>query len=1028
VHSSRCALRSAVRTLSRIARTATVVAAIAACLAPPTPGLRAQSPADTESDLFKPVSDGPGIQGRIGHIGFPTFGRNTSISHVELFPYVLEDNHMYFADWRMFMNNYGQLGGNFGLGYRIRPWGGENIFGASLWYDADDSLEKLYQDVGISLEHLSDVFDVRLNGYLPVGETENRLADRLTNPRFVGNSLIYDRVLIYGTALGGVDYEVGMPLPATFLRQHNMRAYVGAYHFGGNDVDMISGGKARLEGNIIPSVEAQVLVTSDSYFGTNFSLGVSWAYYGKFERTETNRALRYDRMGEWVNRNYNVIVGKRKDVTVGVQALNPANGLPLIIQHVGPGGNSSGAVDDPWGSIAAAQAAGGDVILVHAGTVITENIVLQDGEVLIGQGDGLQDYLNVQGYGAVAIPRLGSGNAPVIQGVTGNAVTMANNSIFAGFRIESPTGHGIFANGVQNAVVSNVEINGAGGDGIYVQNGTGNFAFGNVEINNAAGSGFHLSGGSANVGFLGTINSNAGRSILIENTTDGLVNFSESVVNEDGGDGVLLSNNDADIVLDNLNIKNASGVGVEIRGGEGLVTLLNDTKITTAGDTGLLIADREGNTLVIDANVTASDGERAIEILNNDGETWFNDLTVKGKNETAVYARDSERLSMVTGTIESVGGPAIDFEDTELNVILSKVSSNGGPFGIRISGGEGTFAVSGTNALGSGGVIQDTDVGVLLENFETVGLSGMDIKQNGVGLQANNVEKLALTGMRVNENDSHALELLNVDEFHSISSYYIDNNSLDASIVWEASDSVARVINLNSNTIESDVGSAVRIEGLAGAAGSSLNVSFQGNAIRTTGNFATGLAVDWNGVLLANGISNGFQMTGNDSIGYSITTHGSALSQISIGNNLMYMDGDDNIAVEVNTGGPTELVLGGNQIAFDSTGSTGFDLSLAESADVAILSNTIIDEGGGATGMYFRSLNGPSTINVESNTLDFRGPGALIDRGIIFGTITDVVTLDGSRNNSILNATTPFFAPAGSTSGKLNINGQMLPQ
>ena len=217
---------------------------------------------------------------------------------------------------------------------------------------------------------------------------------------------------------------------------------------------------------------------------------------------------------------------------------------------------------------------------------------------------------------------------------------------------------------------------------------------------------------------------------------------------------------------------------------------------------------------------------------------------------------------------------------------------------------------------------------------------------------------------------------------------------------------------MNSNTIESDFGAAVRIEGLAGAAGSSLNVCFQGNADQAhAGNFATGLSIDWNGVLLANGISNGFHMTGNDSIGYSITTHGSALSQISIGNNLMYMDGDENIAVEVNTGGPTELVLGGNQIAFDWTGNTGFDLSPGRIGRRRHPQQYDHRRGGGATGMYFRSLNGPSTINVESNTLDFRGPGALIDRGIIFGTVTDTVTLDGSRNNSDPQRHDPLLRP-----------------
>lgn len=1023
--------RLAVRADSRfrhIRRAAAVILAVVVGATLPARCVHAQVESPS-SDLFTPVSDGPGIQFRTGHIAFPTFGRNTSITHAELFPYLLDDNQMFFGDFRMFLTNYGQLGGNVGLGYRTRPWGGTNIFGASLWYDADDSLGDLYQDVGISLEHYGELFDLRLNGYVPVGTTEQELADRLVNPRFVGNGMVYDRVLVYGTALGGVDYEVGVPLPSTVLRQHNLRFYAGAYHFGGNGVDLINGGKLRLEGSIIPSVEAQVAVTSDSYFGTNVTLGVSWTYFGGFERTETNQALRYDRMGEFVNRNYNVIVGKRKDVTVGVTAINPNTNLPYVIQHVGPGGNSSGTPDDPWGTIAAAQAAGGDVIIVHAGTIITEAIVLQDGEVIIGQGNGMQDYLNVAGYGAVAVPKVGtSTNAPVIQGVSGNAVTLANDSVFAGFIIDSPSGHGIFANGVHDAVVSNVQINGAGGDGLFVQNGTGDFLFHDVVVKNAAGAGLHVLGGAADIRYTGRIETNVGHSVLIADTADGLVDLTDAIIKDEGGDGVRLLNNDGDVILDNVTVTDASGIGVEIRGGEGAVTLLNDTKITDAAGAALVIAEREGNTLVNHADIEGADGQRGIEVTLNDAETWFNRVDVETTDATGIYTRDSDRVSIVAGIVDSDGGPALDFEDTVINMLLNKVSSKGGPFGIRISGGDGTFAIGGTAALGSAGTIEDADVGILLENFDTAGLASIDLKNNGVGLQADNVEKLALTNMRVTGSDSHALELLNVDEFHSVNSRYEDNGSLDATIVYEVSEAGNRVFNLSTNTIETDFGDAIRIEGLGGAAGSTLNVSMQGNAIKTHADFATGLSLDWNGVLLANMITNGIQTTGDDSTAYSIATHGAGLSQISIGSNVLFLDGDSNTGVQVTTSGPTELILGGNQIAFNGTGTTGFDFTLAESADVSILSNTLIDVGGGGTGMFFQSLNGPSTIEIEQNTLDFRGPGALIDRGIIFQSITDVVTLKGTKSNSVINATTPFFAPAGTTSGRININGQMLPQ
>ena len=979
------------------------------------------------NDLFQPVSDGPGLQFRTGHIAFPTFGRDSSITHVELFPYVLDGNQMFFGDGRLFMNNYGRLGGNLGLGYRTRPWGGNNIFGASLWYDADDSLDKVYQDIGLSLEHYSDLFDARLNGYVPVGNTSRQIADRVTNPRFVGPSLVFDRVVLHGTALGGVDYEIGIPLPARVLRQHNLRAYVGAYHFGGNGVDMISGGKARVEGSIIPSVEAQLAVTSDSSFGTNVTLGVSWTYFGGFERTETNRALRYDRMGEFVNRNYNVIVGRRRAVTAGVPAVSPVTGAPFVFQHVGPGGNSSGAVDDPWGTIADAQAAGGDVIIVHAGTVLTEPIVLQDGDVVIGQGSGSQDFLNIQGYGLVELPKVGTNtNAPIIQSVSGNAVTLASNSTFAGFIIDSPSGHGIFADGVHDALVSNVRIDNAGGDAIFLQNGSGGFSFRGITINGPAGTGLHIAGGSADITFSGQIDTGSSRSLLITDTTDGLINLSgTSVV----GGGVQLLDNDGDVVLDSLEVNDASGIGVEIRRGSGNVTVLNATTITNAADTGLLVDDREGDTVFNSATIVASDGEKGIEVTDNDGETWFNSVDVESTNGTAVFARDTERFTIAGGVVNAEGGAAFDLEDTKVNMLLSRVSASDGAFGIRIVGGDGVFAIAGTTAFGSGGAITNADVGVLLEDFKTVGIASLDLTENVVGLQATNVDQLALTSVRVLDSTSYALKMLDVGEFHSINSQYLRNGSLDASIVYEVDEAGAHVFSMTQSTVEALVGDAVRIEALSGSTDATLNVALQGNAIATEADFATAVLLNWNGLLLANALSNGIQANGDASTAFNMTIGGPSLAQVSIGNNLIAMDGEGSTAIRVSTAGPSEVVLGGNQIALQQSNSFGVDFTLAESADVAILRNTIVDLAGGGTGVYFRQIEGPSAVEISENLLDFRGPSALIDRGIIFQNVTeDDITLSGSQNNLIQNATTPFFAPSGTIDGKILINGQSFPK
>ena len=60
------------------------------------------------------------LDGQMGHTALPTVGRNTGITHLELFPYVMiEDEAILFGNVRGFVTNEGNVGGNFGGGFRI---------------------------------------------------------------------------------------------------------------------------------------------------------------------------------------------------------------------------------------------------------------------------------------------------------------------------------------------------------------------------------------------------------------------------------------------------------------------------------------------------------------------------------------------------------------------------------------------------------------------------------------------------------------------------------------------------------------------------------------------------------------------------------------------------------------------------------------------------------------------------------------------------------------------------------------------
>jgi hypothetical protein len=50
-----------------------------------------------------------------------------------------------------------------------------------------------------------------------------------------------------------------------------------------------------------------------------------------------------------------------------------------------------------------------------------------------------------------------------------------------------------------------------------------------------------------------------------------------------------------------------------------------------------------------------------------------------------------------------------------------------------------------------------------------------------------------------------------------------------------------------------------------------------------------------------------------------------------------------------------------------------------------------------------------------------------LDRGIIFQGVTGAITLIGPANNTVNNADTSFFIPAGASSGGIFVNGARVP-
>ena len=969
------------------------------------------------------------ITGRAGYIAFPTFGRDDSITHVELLPYLEANQHTVFSDIRFFMSNDGLFGGNVGLGYRYRAPVSDRIFGASFWYDCDDTTGELFHQVGVSLETYGSDWDLRSNLYVPIGDTEQDYGISVQNQRFVGNQIVYDGSRRFGEAMTGFDLEMGLPLPTEFAARHNLTLNYGGYWFFGDSAEDICGVRVRAEGNVTDNVAMQVEMTDDRTFGTNVTLGVAILFPGGARRDGSRCTSNFRSSGEFIRRNYNVIVSQQEDLRTGLTAINPETGQAYVVQHVSStaGGLNLGTVEDPFQTIADAQAAGGDITFVHAGSVLSEAVVLNSGETLLGEG--VDHWISYSQYGNALLPTAASGTVrPTLQGVSGDAVTLASDVTFAGFIVDSATGHGVVGNGVQNVTLTNVDVRNTTLDGVFLQNSSGSNVLTNVNVTDAGGAALHVDGGTADVTLRGTIQNSAGASLVVENTTAGHVDLARATIDDDGGDGVVLTNVQGDVTLGDVNIRNGSATGIAVADSTGTFTF-GDVEVENAAGTGIQLNNVAGTVTFDEVTINGASGAVGLSVVDSAADVSLNDLNVTTQNATALYSLNSGVLTIVDGTIASTGGSAVDVENTETDITLASVSSDGATTGIRIVDNPGTFTVTGSGTLGSGGLIQNATTGVLLSNAGTVTLNYVDLNANGIGIEATDTEYLCLNYGRVTNSTTYAIDSLNTKTLDVYNSTFENNgtggtNTIRARI--DTSDDYDYVFLANTFTDDSDA--AISIFSTAAAAGSSLSLWIEENEITTTRAGADGINLAFDGAISGVFYNNQFEGSGGSNDGIDIAANSTTeLMEFSITGNTFAYDGGNDTGVRVTTLGPSMVSIASNEITFDGSGGVGVDLTLAESAEVYLYDNVITDNVSGGTGIRFSSIAGSAEVNVNSNEIYLLSETSIIDYGIVFASITDTITLNGVKNNVVDGATTSFYAPDGHIDGSIFVNRVAVP-
>jgi hypothetical protein len=924
------------------------------------------------------TNDGPGVDFTGGFNYGQGVVQDRSILPIEMFPYFLVNNSLYFSDMRFFPTVDGTFGGNVGAGYRYYAPRLDRIFGASLWYDADGTRDEYFQQMGLSLETYGSWVDFRTNFYLPVGQTTQQSSSAMVtgSAQYVGENLVYNQLNTYLAAMRGVDMEIGVRLPGRFAEDHGIRVYGGWYYYEDDLNDHILGASARIQANIASGLDASIQVTNDNYFDTRAFLNVSWTF-GPLHRSNLSQDTTKGRIGEHVTRNYTVLATPQGQVQNGVLAVDPATGKPYVIAHVdssaAPGGN--GSVNNPFQTIAAAEAGtvGANIVFVNAGSVFhgsASTVVMNNGEFLFGDGTGEQHFINVPGLGSILMPHgSGTGNLPVLDSANGTAVTLASNSQLAGFSITNSSGAGIVGNGVGNVLIRDVTVDHSGSDGVQIVNSTGSTYFNNVSITNSAGNGLFVNGGSSYLQYIGQIAGSQGNDLLVENTgIGGVIGMTQALFPGSGSQGILLQNVSGQVNFNNLQVANTAGPGLSIQGGGGDFQFGGTTTISGAGGPSILLGGVAPAAAVQNPNGT-------LQPVQNTTIT-FDNLSIANRQNAGLVINNVAAPVVVNGTTNitnesSVSPSAINIENSTGNVSFATVNATN----TLINPGVSLVNNSGTTKFGTLNIASSTGTALYANNAGTLVINPTQSINAGGTIQANSGTAVDI------ENTTMNVSLFNVSSIGATVGLKLVNTPGTFAVYGgtnEGAGSGGIIEGANTGILLQNVGNiglvsmALNGNGVGVQAQNANYLSLTNVQIENSATFGID-SLDAKTLMVTNST---FSANGAANIRTQVDTINSYAFSI-VGSNLNSTNGD-NVLVQTIGGGAgatVNVIAENNNFKNTQAGTNGINLNWSGNLSASISQNAFLVNGGTNTGVLVNNASptGLTTLSYTNNVFTSEG-------------------------------------------------------
>ena len=176
-----------------------------------------------------------------------------------------------FLDARGHIFDDGKWAANAGVGLRVL-WKNRS-YGINTYYDYRNTSRLNANQIGAGIETLGELFDFRINGYLPVGKKTSQPHDAVFGT-FSGHYMLVSQK--YQSAMKGADAEFGFHFGKT--ESFDFYAAAGPYYFIGEIDPSTWGGKARIAGTFKDILTLEISDSYDSTFHNKFQGQISLSY------------------------------------------------------------------------------------------------------------------------------------------------------------------------------------------------------------------------------------------------------------------------------------------------------------------------------------------------------------------------------------------------------------------------------------------------------------------------------------------------------------------------------------------------------------------------------------------------------------------------------------------------------------------------------------------------------------------------------------------------------------------------------